>query len=150
LSEKDKNNRPTLIEEVLVDLRESLPGLFTDLSSSGRAWFQGKAGQEKAKADQILADVLDKLGRLRLDEREQQHRHAIERERHDVDMQAKRLEQYVSALERAAAAARALSDLGVDVDMAAVLRGLPVRIDLVTVQAREEGVDQSSLSERRS
>jgi hypothetical protein len=138
LSEKDKNNRPGLVEEMLVDLREALPGLFVDLSSSGTTWLRGKSAQETAKAQQILSDVIDRIGRLKLDELEQQHRHAIENERHDIDIEQKRMELYLSSLERATKIVKELAEMGVDVDITAILRGLPVHIDSINIETADQ------------
>ena len=137
LCEKDGTNRPGIVEEMLVDLRAALPGLFVDLSDSGRTWLRGKSAQEVARAQQILSDVIDRIGRLKLDEREQQHRHFIENERHDVDMEQKRMELYLSSLERATKVVKELFELGVEVDITAILRCLPVNIDAITL----EGLD---------
>jgi hypothetical protein len=134
LSEKDGTNRPGIVEEMLVDLREALPGLFVDLFDSGRTWLRGKSAQEAARAQQILSDVIDRIGRLKLDEREQQHRHVIENQRHDVDIEQKRMELYLSSLERATKVVKELAEMGVDVDITAILRGLPVHIDAITLE----------------
>lgn len=138
LSEKGGSICVGLVEELLIDIREALPGVFTDLSCAGTGWLRGKSEQEAARAQQILSDVIDRIGRLKLDEREQRHRHAIENDRHDVDMEAKRMELYVSSLERVTTAVRALNEMGVDVDITAILRGLPVHIDLVRVDSTGE------------
>jgi hypothetical protein len=135
LSEKDGNNRPGIVEEMLADIREAIPGLFTDLSTAGKGWLRGKSDQEAARAKQILADVIDRIGRLKLDERNQEHRQDIETARHDVDMQAKRVDLYFSSLERAVAVVRTLTEMGVDVDISAILRGLPMHIDLVDLES---------------
>jgi len=147
LSEKGQNGKPGLIEELLRVVREGLPGSLKDLSISARKWWSGKAAQEAGKADQILAEVFEKIGRLNLDEAEQVHRHAHENARHDAEMQAKRQENYYSNLQQAIAVVKALNEMGVDIDLATVLRGLPSRDDSLRVDAADLSVTPSRPSE---
>ncbi|QDV67165.1 hypothetical protein Poly24_08570 [Rosistilla carotiformis] len=129
LTEKESADRAGLVEELLTDLKEALPGVFTDLSSSGRTWFKGKSAQEAARAQQILSEVLDKIGRFKLDEREQDHRHRQESELHSIDVKQKQAELYLSSLERATKLCRELTEMGVDVDIRAVLAGMDIHIN---------------------
>ncbi len=138
------HERPGLVEEMLLDLREALPGLFVDLSTSGRSWLRGKSAQEMAKAQQILSEVIDRIGRLKLDEREQEHRHAIENEQNRVDVQQKRMDLYLTSLERATRIVRELSEAGVDVDVTAILREMPIHISAIEVDA--ECVESAALA----
>ena len=127
LTEKG-DNKPGLVQEMLRDLQEAMPGLFVDLSGSGRAWLRGKSAQETAKAQQILSEVIDRIGRLRLEECEQDHRQVIEQEKHKMELEKQRLELYLTALERAAKIASELADAGIDVDITAILSGIPMNI----------------------
>lgn len=128
LSEKDTSSRPGTIEEMVTDIRAMAHGLISDLSASGKNWFRGKSDQELAKAKQILSDVIDRVGRLALDEKDQTHRHRIEDENQRLANRAKDVELYLSALERVAKIIKDFADAGIDVDIRAVLRGLPIDV----------------------
>ena len=140
LSEKTDQDRPGIVEEMLVDLREALPGLFVDLSQSGRTWLRGKSAQETAKAQQILSDVIDRIGRLKLDEREQCHRHDLENAQQHLDFKQRQMELYLSSLERATKIVKDLSEVGVDVDITAILNGTPVHIDSISQEPPESNL----------
>jgi hypothetical protein len=131
LAEKNPTDRPGIVEELLTDLRESLPGIFTDLSGSGRTWLRGKSAQEAARAQQILSEVLDKIGRLKLDEREQEERHRQQAELHSIEMKQKQAQLFLSSLQGATQACRELTEMGVDVDMHAILAGLGIHINQI-------------------
>jgi len=140
LTEKDSSDRPGIVEELLTDLKDALPGVFTDLSSSGRTWFKGKSAQEAARAQQILSEVLDKIGRLKLDEREQDHRHRQESELHSIEVKQKQAELYLSSLERATKLCCELTDMGVDVDLRAILAGMDIHINSLPELASSKAV----------
>lgn len=131
LRERDSDGPPGLVKEMLLDLRNALPGLFQDFSTSGRTWLRGKSAQEAARAQQILSDVIDRIGRLNLDEREQRHRHAIESENHDIDVQRQRADMYLTSFERATKIVKDLNGAGIDIDVAAILHGLPFGINSI-------------------
>jgi hypothetical protein len=135
LSEKNNSNRAGIFEGILADLKEALPGIFVDLSNLGRTWLWGKSSQETAKADQILSETIDRIGRLKLAESEQQHRQAIESAQHDVEIEKKRMELYLNSLERAVKIVKDLSEMGVDIDITAILQGLPFHISSVQTGA---------------
>lgn len=128
LSEKDSSSPRNLIAEVVADIKATIPGLLVDLSSSGKKWFRGKSNQEVARAEKIVAEAIDRIGRLALDERDQAHRHAIENENQRIEAKAKDVELYLSSLERIARIVREFADAGIDVDIQAVVRGLPLNI----------------------
>lgn len=129
LTEEAGNNPPGVVAGMLADLKDELPGLFVDLSKCGRRFLGGKSAQEVAKAQQIQSEAIDRIGRLKMDEREQVHRHAIENDRHEMDTQAKRVELYESKLRAAITTVQELRDMGIDVDITAILNGFTININ---------------------
>ncbi len=96
LSEKDEDGNVHPIADLLKDIGEALPGLFVDLSDAGVSWFKGKSAQEVAKAQQILADAIERIGRMQLDDRDQRHRHILELEKHKIELAKTRQEMYLT------------------------------------------------------
>lgn len=52
---------------LLAELRDLVVEFFPDAAESGSRWFRGKSEQEIAKAIEIRASALEKLGRLELE-----------------------------------------------------------------------------------
>jgi len=117
---------PGLSESLVGDLREALPGILSDLAKSGSRWTRGKSAQEVAKAQEILSQVVDRIERLAMDNEEQNHRHRIEGERHDAEMQRERVELYLSAIERTVVIVQQLIAMGIDVNIEAMIGAIPV------------------------
>ena len=111
----------------MAELRSSLPGMLTDLNSSGRNWAKGKSEQEVARAKEIMSSVIDRIGRLALDEQDQTHRHRLELAQQDVELQSKQTDTYLSAMERAVGIVKELAEMGVDIDFVAILSQIPAQ-----------------------
>lgn len=124
-SSKQSDDDESIVEKMIADLREALPGLLTDISSSGRSWLRGKSEQEVARAREILSHAIDRIGRLALDEQEMRHRHRLETSSHRMEMQSKEADLYLQALERAVSIVKDLNELGVDVDVKQVVAQIP-------------------------
>ena len=58
------------------------------------------------------------------------------------------MELYLSSLERATKLVKELAEMGVDVDITAILRGLPVHIDAITLEGPDAHATASEDSQR--
>ena len=129
LTERAESADPSIPEKMLADLREALPGLLTELASSGSRGFRGKSEQELARAKVILSEAIERIGRLVLADKDQAHRHRMEREAQRIALLTKENDLYLSALERAVKVVKDLAAQGIDVSIRAVISGLPSQAD---------------------
>lgn len=117
LTPKDGEAKPGVLEAMLHDLKEMLPGLLGGATDAARVWFRGKAKQESAKAAEIFSSTVDRLARLAIDEKEQAHRHRMEAERHDLEMKQLEAELYLDSMKKATDIIKDLNEAGVDVNI---------------------------------
>jgi len=101
-------NPPGLISE----LRDLVMELFPDTAHSGARWLRGKSDQEVARAAEIRASALEKLGRLELerqkllqerdaalrDDLNEQARDEMAHEQRMYELRTQRLKEVVEAL----------------------------------------------------
>jgi hypothetical protein len=109
-------NPPGLISE----LRDLVLELFPDTAESGARWLRGKSDQEVAKAAEIRASALEKLGRLELERQKLiQERDAAlrddlnEQARDDMAHKQRMYELRTLRLREVVEALKALKELGV-------------------------------------
>ncbi|BBO31962.1 hypothetical protein [Lacipirellula parvula] len=124
LTERSPTPRPGVIETMLEDLRQAMPGMLSDLGGSGRMWARGKSEQEVARAKEIVSQAIERIGKLSLEEQDQIHRHGIEREKHDAEMERARVACYLESLDRVIAIAQRLTEMGAEVDIQALIAGV--------------------------
>jgi len=127
LREKEGSTAPGLIRRMIDDLRHALPELLSAASSSGQNWMRGKSDQEVAKAREIMSQTIDRIGRLALDAQEQEHRQEMERDQRRIENNAREVDAYLTAIERAIRIKHDLSKAGIEVEITALLTGVPGR-----------------------
>jgi hypothetical protein len=107
-----KPNPPNLVSELLGAIREAFPDFLADLAQSGVGWFKGKSNQEIAKAMEIRAEAMVKLGNLQI-EREKL---VNERQKIDSAHKEKMYELTTQRLKELADALKAVKDAGIDLN----------------------------------
>jgi len=113
----------SIIDQMLADLRHALRGLLSDLSGSGRTWFRGKSQQEMAKAQEILSNAIDRIGRLRLAEQQQTHQQKLDTQRQRITIVERNADIFLSVWERASDICKKLSATGVRIDARTMVEG---------------------------
>lgn len=120
-----KPSEKNVLDGIVNTLKTELKFLLAELPQSGRDWVRGKSQQELARSKEILSRVIERIERLSLDKREQQHRHYLERERQEAEINLKKVDAYFSSWERIARIIKAFQDMGIEIDIQKLLDEIP-------------------------
>jgi hypothetical protein len=132
-------NPPGLIVELRDLIRDVFPETVEDLARSGTGWLRGKSQQEIAKAMEIRASAMEKLGKLEIErlklirerdevilkEGTQRNRDELAHKQRMFELKTERLKAVVDAL-------RVVKDLDVKLSVRIVRNLVSVLVDITT------------------